>query len=287
KEQWNFQCHGYCLMSNHYHLLIHTPNSGLSESMRHLSSMYTMRYNKKYLKDGPLFRGRFKSILLDRESSVLPILRCIHRNPVKAGLSKTVLTYRWSSHRAYMNKNEEPSFLYTNELLLDFAKSYSKARRKMHDFVLLGESKDFLHSIEGKHPVSMMGSGHFKDWVKNNFLEKVAKDRLIPATRNNKRPRINPKNMLLQVQSEFNISKQEILKSRVGSQPNIPKQAYLYLLHKIAGLTHAEIADIVKTGNKASVAQCIYRFVLKMEKEKELKERILCIKGNLLSNVKA
>ncbi|MFH1728473.1 MAG: transposase, partial [Pseudomonadota bacterium] len=46
KEQWNFQCHGYCLMSNHYHLLIHTPNSGLSESMRHLSSMYTMRYNK-------------------------------------------------------------------------------------------------------------------------------------------------------------------------------------------------------------------------------------------------
>ncbi|MFH1728435.1 MAG: transposase [Pseudomonadota bacterium] len=286
-DQWNLQAHAYCLMTNHYHLLVHTPNLGLSESMRHLSSMYTMRYNKKYKRDGALFRGRFKSILLDRDDCASAILRYIHQNPVKAGLCKKVESYRWSSHRAYLNEKNKPSFLYTDEILKDFAKSSSKARRKLHEFVIGRESKYFINSIEGPRPLSVMGSQGFRDWIKDNYLDKVKKDKLISTARSNKRPEIKPKQMLSYVSSEFSVSKKSIMENKSGSIANIPRLTYLYLLHKMAGFTHNEISEIIKSGNKASVAQNIYRFSRRLEEDEELGERIKGMKGNLLSNVKA
>ena len=76
----------YCLMSNHYHLLVHTPEANLSRSMRHLNGVYTQSYNKRHGCDGQLFRGRYKSILVESDSYALELVRYIHRNPLEAGL---------------------------------------------------------------------------------------------------------------------------------------------------------------------------------------------------------
>ena len=105
--------HAYCLMSNHYHLLIETPQANLSQIMQHINGKYTQWYNRHRGKDGTLFRGRYKSVLVDEDSYLLQLSRYIHRNPleVKKKMVNQLEEYQWSSYPAYINKTKAPSWL--------------------------------------------------------------------------------------------------------------------------------------------------------------------------------
>ncbi len=87
-NHFNWLCHAYCLMENHYHLLIDTPDGNLSRGMRQLNGVYTQRVNRRYSRAGHLFQGRFKSILVDKESYLLELARYVVLNPVRAKLVK-------------------------------------------------------------------------------------------------------------------------------------------------------------------------------------------------------
>ena len=100
-EVFNVRIAAYCLMPNHYHLLVQTPDANLSRSMRHLNGVYTQRYNKTHGCDGQLFKRRYKSIVLESDSYSLELVRYIHRNPLEAGLVENIKKYQWSSHRFY------------------------------------------------------------------------------------------------------------------------------------------------------------------------------------------
>ena len=89
-------------MGNHYHLLLRTPEANLQRIMRHLNGLYTQFFNRSERKDGPLFRGRYKAILVDAQSYWLQLSRYIHRNPLEAKLCKSLRQYQWSSYRAYI-----------------------------------------------------------------------------------------------------------------------------------------------------------------------------------------
>ncbi len=95
---WKVEIYAYCLMDNHYHLLVSTPTGGLSRSMRHLDGIYTQKFNRVHHRDGPLFRGRYKAILIDAEEYFLSVVRYIHKNPLGAGVVSDIDRYRWSSH---------------------------------------------------------------------------------------------------------------------------------------------------------------------------------------------
>ncbi len=111
--------HAYCLMNNHYHLIIETPDANLSRVMRHINGVYTQRYNRLRKTDGPLFRGRFKAILIDEDSYLLQLNRYIHRNPIstKDKLVKDLKDYRWSSYRAFINLSSTPNWLNKDKTL--------------------------------------------------------------------------------------------------------------------------------------------------------------------------
>lgn len=96
-ELWNVNICAFCLMPNHYHLLLQTPDANLSRFMRHVNGVYTQRFNRFHKTDGALFRGRFKSILVGEQNYLLDLIRYIHFNPVKAGLVKMPGDYCWSS----------------------------------------------------------------------------------------------------------------------------------------------------------------------------------------------
>ena len=81
-EMWNIRVAAYCLMTNHCHILVQTPDANISRSMRHINGVYTQRFNKRHRCDGQLFRGRYKSILVSGDSYLLQLVRYIHRNPV-------------------------------------------------------------------------------------------------------------------------------------------------------------------------------------------------------------
>ncbi|MDO8369425.1 MAG: transposase [Candidatus Nitrotoga sp.] len=98
--QFNWICHAWCLMDNHYHLLIQTPDGNLSKGMRQLNGIYTQASNRCHQRVGHLFQGRFKAILVDSDAYLLELTRYVVLNPVRAGMVKKPADWKWSSYRA-------------------------------------------------------------------------------------------------------------------------------------------------------------------------------------------
>ncbi len=109
--------HAFCLMRNHFHLLIHTPDGGLSKMMQTFSARFTQHINRRRDRDGPLFRGRFKSVAIDSDGQLLQTSVYIHRNPVAAGLVSSAEDWLWSSARNYINERDRFDWLHTSDIL--------------------------------------------------------------------------------------------------------------------------------------------------------------------------
>lgn len=131
-------CYSYCLMSNHYHLLIETPEGNISKGMRLLNSMYTQKFNRLHLRIGHVFQGRFKGILVEKENYLLELSRYIVLNPVRAKMVATASDWIWSSYRATICEVEGPNWLSSNHILTLFSTDVPSAIKKFQEFVTLG-----------------------------------------------------------------------------------------------------------------------------------------------------
>jgi len=94
----------YCLMSNHYHFVVHTQAANLSLLMRHINGVYSQAFNRRHGKVGHLFQGRFKAILVDRDAYMLEVCRYVELNPVRAGMVAAPSDWPWSSYRAHVGQ---------------------------------------------------------------------------------------------------------------------------------------------------------------------------------------
>jgi REP element-mobilizing transposase RayT len=135
-------CHAFCLMDNHYHLLIETRNPNLSAGMRQLNGVYTQRYNRRHGRVGHVFQGRFKAIVVDRDGYLLELARYIVLNPVRAGMVKNPARYYWSSYRATAGLSPTLEGLSCNWLLSQFSRQEAAARRRYVHFVREGNQAD-------------------------------------------------------------------------------------------------------------------------------------------------
>ena len=100
-KRFNFIVHAYCMMRNHYHLLIETPDGNLSQGMRQLNGVYTQRFNRRHNRVGHVLQGRYKAILVEKNSYLLELARYVVLNPVRAaGIVKSPGDWKWSSYRA-------------------------------------------------------------------------------------------------------------------------------------------------------------------------------------------
>lgn len=139
-ERYGWLCHAYCLMDNHYHLLIETPDPNLSLGMRHLNGVYTQRFNRRHGRVGHIFQGRFKAIVVDRDSYLMELARYIVLNPVRARMTKDPARFAWSSYRATAGLAAAPDWLTTQAVLGQFAKTRAVARRRYAEFVAAGKN---------------------------------------------------------------------------------------------------------------------------------------------------
>jgi len=108
KTSAGFNLYGYCLMGNHVHLLVHEQDVVLALIMKRIGVSYATWYNRKYERVGHVFQGRYKSEPVEEESYLLNVLRYIHNNPVKAGMTAAPEEYRWSSCRSYYGEKDYP-----------------------------------------------------------------------------------------------------------------------------------------------------------------------------------
>lgn len=137
-EQFNWVCYAWCLMDNHYHLLIQTPDGNLSKGMRQLNGVYTQASNRRHKRVGHLFQGRFKGILVDSDRYLLELSRYVVLNPVRAGMVKSPGAWPWSSYRASMGREEAPPWLAVDGLLAQFSKRRAVAQERYARFVAEG-----------------------------------------------------------------------------------------------------------------------------------------------------
>jgi REP element-mobilizing transposase RayT len=146
-ERYNWICHAYCLMGNHYHLVAETVEGNLSRGMRHLNGVYTQASNRRHGRSGHLFQGRFKGILVDRDAYLLELSRYVVLNPVRAGMCDTPEQWPWSSYRAMIGSAPAPRWLAVDGLLSQFGSSREEARRRYRAFVNEGVGQDVWQGL--------------------------------------------------------------------------------------------------------------------------------------------
>ena len=133
-ERFHWICHSYCLMDNHYHLLLETPVPNLSAGMRQLNGIYTQAFNRHHRRGGHLFQGRFKAIVVEKQAHLLELSRYIVLNPVHAGMVQSPEGYLWSSYCATIGQTKLADFLTVKWLLENFAPETTRAQQLYRDF---------------------------------------------------------------------------------------------------------------------------------------------------------
>src|SRR3990167_7126442 len=137
-ETHNLICHAYCLMHNHYHLLIETPEANLSVAMRDLNGNYSQWFNARHKRMGHLFQGRFKAFVIEKETYLLEVARYIVLNPVRAKMVRHPRFWKWSSYQSTAGISKAADWLSVEWILKNFSHQKKEAERKYRTFVKEG-----------------------------------------------------------------------------------------------------------------------------------------------------
>ena len=243
-RRFGIEIHCYCLMSNHYHLLIKTPNANLGRAMRHINGVYTQRYNRAHQTDGPLFRGRYKAILVESDSYLLHLTKYIHLNPVKAEIVQDLNHYEWSSYPDFVgNRNSSSKWLNKREVYsqLNTTKA-SEVSYKL--FMQSREINQELANFYNKERLApVLGSEQFLNIIPYTTPhEEVCLAERVGGE-------LELEKIISLVSDTFSISKDRLLSSRKGKGVrNRPRKIAMYLCLHQAGFW---LKDIVKAFNLA------------------------------------
>lgn len=177
-QRWGTIFHGYCLMGNHYHLEIETPDGSLSAPMKSLNYRYASYLNWRLDRRGHLFDGRFKSVLVDADTYLHQLSRYIHLNPVRAGIVPHPAAYRWSSYCAFIGLATPPPWLATELTLARFGHDEQQQCQAYRDFV---ETADEVveDPLRGTVDGAILGSRQFAEVINGSTPAGVAEHRLL------------------------------------------------------------------------------------------------------------
>ena len=170
-ERFNWAIHAWCQMSNHYHLLIETPEANLSAGMRQLNGVYTQLVNRRHQRVGHVFQGRYKAILVDRNSYLLELSRYVVLNPVRAAMVKHVRQWKWSSYHATLDRDLRPPWLQVDWLLSQFGAQKKRQIERYVEFVQQGiRGVDVWQNVRGQ---VFLGSDEFVQAMQNRLADEA------------------------------------------------------------------------------------------------------------------
>ncbi|MCU0598131.1 MAG: transposase [Desulfobacterales bacterium] len=266
---WNIRICAYCLMPNHYHLLIQTPEGNISRSMRHINGIYTQRYNRRHGCDGQLLRGRYKSILVSEDSYLLQLVRYIHRNPVEAGIEANPYDYSWSSHRGYLSASPKWDWLYKEVILSMLCKDESERVKRYRAFVGTDADEKVSNIIKGKKWPAVLGDQKFTEWVKERFYGSKFHREIAQA-----RELAPEADKIINVVCNFySVLTEDIYKVKRG-EFNEPRNVSIFLMRKLRREPLKKIGDRFQMVKDSSVSSVIERLKNKMRTDRKLKERV-------------
>jgi len=247
-------------MSNHYHLMIETPEGNLSRIMKHINNSYTNYFNVKRKRAGHLLQGRYKAVLVEADAYAAELSRYIHLNPVRAKMVALPEEYKWSSYRFYL-ESPAPPWLSTGFVLGYFGTDPGKQRVHYRDYILEAVCKESPDLLSGSIASTILGSDDFVRYIKETYLEGMTLDRDIPALRE------------LQGRPDIGKIKAAAVKAFPGSG-RMARVAGIYLCHRFSGAKLQEIGDLFDL-TPSGVTQAGKRFEEAMKKDKVLEKKVL------------
>jgi REP element-mobilizing transposase RayT len=272
KKIYNIRLFAYVLMDNHFHLLLETPLGNLAQFMRRFNITYTSYFNRFHNRVGHLFQGRYKSILVEKESYLNELSRYIHLNPSRTKKLKNktpeerwnyLINYPWSSLGGYIDKKSKEPFLEYSLVLSDFGGDTNLGRRAYQKRI----KEDLSGELEIKDKVigqAILGSDYFIKWVKETFY---------PEKRDRECPGLSELKRYKAVEEIIKILTKETGKTveevKVKKHPLRP--VFMDMLYRVGGLTGIEIGKIFEV-DYSTVSQTRKRLKLKIEKDRELRK---------------
>jgi putative transposase len=149
--RFNWICHAYCLMANQYEIVIETPEANLSKGMRQLNQVYTQYFNRTHLRTGPVFQGRFKAVLVEKDRYLLPLARDVVMNPLRAKMVRRLENWLWSSYGATAGLTSKPDWLNTDFILSQFGAQRARTMAKYAAFIQDGRNlPSVLNAVQGQ-----------------------------------------------------------------------------------------------------------------------------------------
>ena len=238
-------CHAWVLMDNHYHLLLETPGENLSLAMKHLNALYTQRFNKKHHRNGHLFQGRFKAIVVEKDSYLKELCRYLVLNPVRARMVKHPKGWKWSSYRATVGLERPEKWLEVDWILGQFGKEKKKAQKAYASFVAdgMGNKESPWENLSNR--VYLGGEGFL-----SHVHEMGQKHKHLDVPKYQKHVvKQNPQAILKKVAKVYGEKPEEVL--RAGRRGSEARAVAIYLLKKESGLSLGEIGKRMGVGFSA------------------------------------
>lgn len=263
-ERYGVVIHAWCLMNNHYHLLLETPDGNLSQIMRHINGAYTTYFNVKRKRAGHLFQGRYKAILVDADAYAAELSRYLHLNPVRAGMVNKPEEHEWSSYRQYVGLAESPAWLTTSFMLGYF--SGNDAKKAYREFVSLALEQEIENPLQKVVASTLLGGSDFVREISRQHLAEKQPDRNVPAVKRLSRPTL-----------EKIIS---VIDNEMGTQENLSRNVSIYFCHRYSGARLREIGDHFGLSD-AAVSQASRRMRVMSEKDAAVRELLKNISKTL------
>ena len=257
--RYNIKIHAFCLMNNHFHLILETKEPNLTRAMHNLNTSYTVYFNTKRKRSGHLFQGRYKAILVQADEYLHHLSRYIHLNPVRIGQIKDPKNYPWSSYKFFISNIKPPHWLNTQFILSLFNKDLKEAMDLYKKFTMehVGDETDIIRNNVTAGPI--LANQNFVEWVKDKFIENNP-DREIPDIE-----RLKKRACLTDITAKVKEAVQD---------KKLSRKIAIYLSRKYTGKTLDEIASFYGSIGDTGVSQLCIRLEREIKEDQKLKALI-------------
>lgn len=278
QDKYGFRLHTYVLMSNHYHLLLETPEPNLSKLMHFINGSYTNYINRRRERSGHLFHGRYKAILVDKDRYLLELSRYIHLNPVRAKVVDKPENYPYSSYKVYISR-EKDHILYPDLILGMISRGGREATRKYRAFVERGFTEKLRSPLKDIYGGSILGGKTFIKETLGRVKREVLR-REETSYRRQLQSSYSAEEIISLVCKDLNLAREESIK-----ESGKPRKVTMYLLKKHTGMTNGQIGEVLGGLSYSAVAKAQARFAIEMKRSRSLRKQVEKISAKM-SNVK-
>ncbi len=281
---YGVRVHAYVLMRNHFHFIVETPKANLSEFMRHFNIAYTGAYNRRHGRVGHLYQGRFKAIVVDKDSYLLELSRYVHLNPVRINPMRQkgfrerlryLKRYGWSSLRGYLSGGRKEDWIAYEEVL-----GYVGGSRKRYgEFIEEGLQTGYLTPWEELRGQVVLGKESFLAGLKGKWRKGAVSVREVPSLRSLQE--VEPQKVVREVAGYFKIKPELLGRKRSGYRDE--RGLAMEFMYRYSGIRQGEIGGHMGGMDYTAVSRERKRLREKMEYDSKLKRCAKEIEARLMS----